>query len=117
MTDALAFDFDVPPADLARIGPTGAPINGLTHESRASSRTGADCADERRSENLTRMRALWRDSWTLNELASLMNLPLASICSLKSSLESELTWVDYQVQRHGPSRRATRRSRWRIRNS
>lgn len=97
--------------------PEAAPIHGVTAESRASSTTGAACAEETRSRNIVRMRVLWKTAHTLNEMADLMGLPITSICSLKSALEAALTFDSYEHVDHGPQRKATKRKRWRLRST
>jgi len=91
------------------------PINGKTPMARHASYTGAVHACETRSANLVAMRQLWREPRTLNEIATIMGLPVSSVCSLKSAIEDELETVDFEEVNWGPGRRPTKRTRWRLR--
>jgi len=90
----------------------GLPFQGLTRASTHSSWTGALSASEHRSANLDAMRRLWTEPRTINEMATLMGLPVSSICSLKAVLPLEpcgfetVTW---------PNSRSTKRTKWRLR--
>jgi len=113
-----SFKFDVPPADVGQVGPTGEPlppINGRSLQSRHASYTGAVHAAETRSANITALCQLWREPRTINEIQVITGLPLSSVCSLKSAIEDELEEVDYEVIDWGPHRKPTKRTRWRIR--
>lgn len=94
--------------------PEEAFVNGTTPESRESSKTGAVAAERVRSRNLEVIRSLWKEPRTLNEVAALTGMPLASICSLKAAIVEDLVWVDYQ-EHVLPDGRTTKRSRWRLR--
>lgn len=113
--------FDFAPAivhDIRRVSPTGGelpPVNGATPAARHSSYTGAVHASEAQSANLVAMRQLWREPRTINDIAALMPLPVSSVCSLKSALEAELEFVDYEVIVWGEGRKDTKRARWRLR--
>lgn len=89
------------------------PINGLTAQSRHASYTGAVKALKTRSRNLERLRALWVDAWTINEIAAITCLPISSVCSLKAALDLEP--VGFQVQTWGDGHRPTKRTVWRLR--
>jgi hypothetical protein len=109
--------FDAPIADVATTSPSGAslpPINGTTPQSRHSSYTGAICASQTRSANIVALRQLWREPRTLNEISVITGLPVSSVCSLKAALASELEFVDFERITWGDGRKATKRSRWRI---
>lgn len=116
------FDFSVPVSDLAKVGPTGnrlPPVNGTTPQSRHASWSGAVLAAETRSANIALLRQLWQEPHTMHEIADLSGLPIESVCSLKSAMASELSWVDYVRVEWGlrPDGRmkVTRRSRWQLR--
>lgn len=117
MAETLSLDFSVPPVDVRTTGPTGAPVpfQGLTVASRHSSWTGAEHAEETRSANIAAIRAHWKEPHTIIEIAELTHLPISSVCSLKSAIEDELEFVDYEPIDWGEGRKATKRSRWRIR--
>lgn len=102
--------------DFSRLVPMDAPFQGSTPESRASSESGADCANETRSRNIETLRRLWKEPHTLHEMAFLAKLPLSSICSLKDAIKDELEWVGYQRIEWEGNRRSTKRSVWRIRS-
>lgn len=116
--EPLSFDFTEPVADVRSVSPIGQPLppfQGATTQSKHASWTGALAAQERRSANLETLRALWRQPRTINAVAALSGLPVASICSLKKCLGDELEVVDLECVSWGPDRRMTRRTRWRIR--
>ena len=90
------------------------PVSGLTVESGASSQSGAEAAAQVRHKHTATVLALWAEPRTLNEIAALAGLPLASVCSIKASIENSLTWDSYVVVTR-PDGRTTKRSRWRTR--
>jgi hypothetical protein len=111
------FSFEAPPVDVGQVSPTGQtlpPIAGRTAPARHSSYTGAVHAAETRSANIVALRQLWREPRTINEIAAITGLPLSSVCSLKSAIEDELEFVDFEVIDWGPRRRSTKRARWRL---
>jgi len=116
-------DFDFappPPVDPRSTSPTGEalelpPINGSTTASRHASYTGALHALETRSANIERLREVWREPRTMNEVHDITGLPLSSICSLKSAIDDELMEVGYQLVEWGEGRRPTKRTRWKVR--
>lgn len=105
-----------PVVDVTRVSPVGVlpPVNGHTPQARHASYTGAVSVCEARSANIVALRQLWREPRTLNEIAVLSSLPLSSVCSLKAAMAQELEFVDYESIEWGDGRKATKRSRWRI---
>lgn len=106
------------PVDPLAVSPVGQPrlppVNGKTPQSRHSSYTGAVRAAEKRSLNIERLRALWVEPFTMDQIAHITCLPLSSICSLKSCIEDELEIVD-MVPQTWPTGRTTKRCRWQLR--
>ncbi len=90
-------------------------VSGVTPESRESSRTGAVAAEAVRGRHLATLRRLWREPRTLNEIADLSGLPITSVCSLKASMEADLEWHSYEHIAGTATRKATKRSRWKLR--
>ena len=118
MPTPQGLDFDAPIVDVRQVAPTGAPrppIAGRTTTSRHASYTGAVHAEETRSANIVALQQLWREPRTMNEIAAITGLPMSSVCSLKSALEVELEAVDFELIEWGEGRKATKRTRWRIR--
>jgi hypothetical protein len=93
----------------------GLPFQGATRRSAHASYTGAVSASQTRSANLTALRQLWREPRTMVEMSTISGLPLSSICSLKACLANELEVVDFEDIHWGDGRKATKRTRWRIR--
>jgi hypothetical protein len=117
MAEPLSFDFAEPVADVRSVSPVGEqlpPINGNTPLSRHASYTGAVHAADARSANIVALRQLWREPRTINEIAAITGLPVSSVCSLKSALGDELEEIDLEVVEWGVDRRATKRTRWRL---
>lgn len=117
MAESLSFDFAAPLADVTQVSPVGCarpPFQGATVQSRHASYTGALTAQDRRSENIATLRALWRQPRTIQQVAALSGLPVASVCSLKACLRDQLEVVGLEAVSWGPDRRATKRTLWRI---
>ncbi len=91
------------------------PFQGRSPRARHASLSGAVCAARTRSANMQRLRDLWQEPHTLNEVAALSGLPLTSVCSLKANLEDQLEVYDYAVI-EWPHRMPTKRCRWRLRS-
>lgn len=111
-----ALDWSSEPVDVRQVSPMGVPLppfQGKTPRSAHASYTGAVKAQERRSINLERLRALWVEPFTMEQVAAITCLPLASICSLKACIEDELEVVD-MVPQTWPTGRQTKRCRWRL---
>jgi hypothetical protein len=118
MAEPLTFDFATSPVDPRAVSPMGEtlpPVNGSTSMSRHSSYTGAVHAAETRSANIMALRQLWREPRTMNEIAAIAGLPLSSVCSLKAAIAEELEAVDLETIEWGDGRKATKRTRWRLR--
>lgn len=118
--DAPLFEFlDAPtlnPSKFSRGEPLP-PVQGSGPLSRHASWTGALKAQETRSANIVALRQLWRQPLTINEAAAILRLPVSSICSLKSAIESELEEVDHEIVTWGRGRKATKRTRWQLKQA
>ncbi len=119
-TDAVSFNGRTPAFGAEHGGSSPstaatAPFQGRTPRSRHSSWTGAQSAQETRSANLVALRQLWRQPLTINDVAAITGLPVASVCSLKARLGEELTVVDFETVYWGAGRKATKRARWKLR--
>lgn len=101
--------------DVTVTSPLGAslpPFQGTTPISRHSSFTGAQAARQTRSANLITLRALWDQPLTLQDVATLAHLPIASVCSLKAALDLEaVDWITVTW----PDGRTSKRTRWQLR--
>lgn len=118
MAQPLAFDFAEPAVDINRVSPTGQslpPFQGKTPQSAHASYTGALAAQETRSANLATLRDLWRQPRTINAVAALSGLPVASVCSLKACMGDALEVAGLESVSWGPERRMTKRTRWQLR--
>ena len=89
------------------------PYQGSTPISRSASRSGAEHVRPKYAQKIARLRELWTVPMTMQDMAAQTGWPLASICSLKACLGSELEAVDTIDQDWGQGR-ITRRTRWRL---
>jgi len=85
-----------------------APHQGLTAATRAASASGARAAAHQRALKIDRVRRLWRQPHTMQEIKELSGYELSTVCSLRACLGLELAEVSVQ-ERTWPSGRVTRR--------
>ncbi len=100
--------------------PDPVPYQGNTAISREASYSGAVHASETRSANIWKLRQLWREALTINDVAALAHLPVSSVCSLKAAIEDEIEAVDKEMiiwKSVDGKKRTTFRTRWRLKRS
>lgn len=93
--------------------PDPAYYRGSTARTKATSASGAVLALKDRQTKVARVRALWTQPRTIQELAQITGYAIGSICSLKKCLAAELVEVD-DVEKLWPDGRVSRRTRWQI---
>ena len=86
---------------------------GSTARTRRTSASGAVAALTDRKRKIDTLRRLWRQPRTIQEMAQVSGYPIASVCSLKKCLSSELVEVD-TVEKLWADGRVTSRVRWQI---
>lgn len=92
-------------------------FRGTTARTRRTSASGAKAALQGRATKIATLRRLWAHPRTLQEVAAISGYPLASICSLKKCLESELLEEVGEQEKFWPDGRVTRRTVWRLKQS
>jgi len=86
---------------------------GSTARTRRTSASGAVAALTDRKRKIDTLRRLWARPCTIQEMAQVSGLPIASVCSLKKCLERELVEVG-EVEKFWADGRATKRTLWQI---
>lgn len=110
-------DLDFTGTGAARVSEPFPPHQGKTPLTRETSYSGAVHAAETRSVNIWKLRQLWREALTINDVAALAHLPVSSVCSLKAAMQEELEEIDKEMiiwQRLDGRKRTTFRARWRL---
>lgn len=90
-----------------------APFQGRTRQTRETGASGARAAMSDRTRKIDLLRRHWKTPHTLQEIASITGIPLASVCSLKGRLDDELTCVG-EIEKLWADGRVTRRSVWQL---
>ena len=86
---------------------------GTTARTKRTSESGALAAQVDRRRKIDRVRAVWTQPRTLNEIAQITGFGLSSICSIKKCLDGELVEVD-EVEKFWGDGRVTKRTRWQL---
>jgi hypothetical protein len=92
------------------------PFRGVTSTARHASYTGAVHAMRARGEKISAFFQLVKNHGplTMQDAAAVLKYPLASVCSMKATLERLLEPDGHELVEWGDGRR-TRRTRWRVR--
>jgi hypothetical protein len=107
-------DLSLPLFDL----PDAVPYRGTTASTRAASASGAAYALEGRGAKLARLRALYAEPRTMQDIARITGWPINTVCSLTGALKKrgEIDEAGSEIHRW-PDGRTTTRTQWQIRRS
>jgi len=86
---------------------------GTTARTKRTSESGALAAQVDRRRKIDRVRAVWTQPRTLNEIAQITGFGLSSICSIKKCLDGELVEVG-EVEKFWADGRVTKRTQWQL---